>query len=233
MSQFFWKEDLSELAAGNDEYAAFNRRIVNTKKQVLGVRMPDLRRLAKRVAKGMTAADAAAMYGALDESVYEEVLLFGLVLNAAKLTETEHIALTRRYLEKVDSWAGIDVFAEKNARFSGVTYWQFALEMLHEKREFFVRYGIVACMANFLTDEKIAQVFAELRMLKSNAYYVRMAAAWLYATAAVRYYEITMLELQNTAIDPWARRKAYQKMLESRQMSETQKGEIRLTRRLL
>jgi L-arabinose isomerase len=63
MSQFFWKEDLSELAAGNDEYAAFNRRIVNTKKQVLGVRMPDLRRLAKRVAKGMTAADAAAMYG--------------------------------------------------------------------------------------------------------------------------------------------------------------------------
>ena len=96
-----------------------------------------------------------------------------------------------------------------------------------------MRYGIVACMANFLTDEKIAQVFAELRMLKSNAYYVRMAAAWLYATAAVRYYEITMHELQNTTIDPLTRRKAYQKMLESRQMSETQKGEIRLTRRLL
>ena len=181
----------------------------------------------------MTAEDVAVMYGALDESIYEEVLLFGLVLNAAKLTEAEHIALTHQYLERVDSWAEVDVFAEKNARFAGRAYWQFALEMLHENKEFLVRYGIITCMANFLTDEKIAQVFAELRMLKSDAYYVRMAAAWLYATAAVRYYEITMHELQNTTIDPWTRRKAYQKMLESRQMSEAQKREIQLTRKLL
>ena len=225
-----WKRELRDLAVGDDEYAAFNRRIVNTKKQLLGVRTPDLRRLAKRVAKGMTVADVAAMGDAVDAAIFEEVLLFGLVLNAAKLSSADHIALTKQYLEKVDSWAEVDIFAEKNVRFASDEYWQFALEMLHDKREFFIRYGIVMCMANFLTDEKIAQVFAEPRTLTSDAYYVRMAAAWLYATAAVRYYEITMHELQNTIIDPWTRHKAYQKMLESRQMNEVQKATIRSAR---
>jgi len=36
---------LAELAEGNETYAAFNKRIVNTDMPVVGVRVPDLRRL--------------------------------------------------------------------------------------------------------------------------------------------------------------------------------------------
>ncbi len=52
-----WHARLHELARGNEEYAAFNKRIVNTGKEVVGVRVPDLRRLARQLAKTMTGAD--------------------------------------------------------------------------------------------------------------------------------------------------------------------------------
>ena len=48
---------LETLAQGNESYAAFNQRIVNTKMPVIGVRVPDLRRLARELAPNMSAAD--------------------------------------------------------------------------------------------------------------------------------------------------------------------------------
>jgi len=45
---------LETLAQGNETYAAFNKRIVNTKMDVIGVRVPDLRRLARELAPNMS-----------------------------------------------------------------------------------------------------------------------------------------------------------------------------------
>ena len=46
---------LETLAQGNETYAAFSQRIVNTKMPVIGVRVPDLRRLARKLAPDMSA----------------------------------------------------------------------------------------------------------------------------------------------------------------------------------
>ncbi len=207
-----WYARLYDLARGNEEYAAFNKRIVNTGKEVIGVRVPDLRRLARQLAKTMTGADDFKRFlGEVDWRVFSE----------------EHIALAKKYLVKADSWAEIDIFAEKNARFATAEYWQFAIESIQDDREFVARYGVIAMMSNFLDDAHIDQVFRQLRQPKNDAYYVKMACAWLYATAAIDYYELTMTELERPEIDPWTRRKAYQKMLESRRLTGEQKTEIR------
>ncbi len=226
-----WRSRLHELAQGNEEYAEFNKRIVNTGKQVVGVRVPDLRRLARQVAKTMAGADDAQRFlDEADEAVYEEVMLAGLVLNAVKLTSEEHIALAKEYLGKVDSWAEIDSFVERKARFATAEYWQFALEATGDDWEFVIRYGVIAMMSNFLDAEHIDQVFQRLRELESDAYYVKMACAWLYATSAIDHYDLVMAELERPEIDLWTRRKAYQKMLESRRLSDEQKGAIRSAR---
>jgi len=47
---------LTELSEGNVKYAEFNKRVVNTQKEVLGVRTHDMRKLAKDIAKGMDTA---------------------------------------------------------------------------------------------------------------------------------------------------------------------------------
>ena len=209
---------LTNLAQGNESYAAFNKRIVNTKMPVIGVRVPDLRRLARELAPDMSAADISKLLTAQNKS-FDYVLLCGLLITHARLDDQTAIDLTKQYLPHVDSWAHIDTFVEKKRRFAGDIWWDFALECLQNETEFAVRYGVVSLMTNFLDEAHIDQVFAALRNVKHDGYYVKMALAWLYATAAVNFFELTLAELENEHIDAWTRNKAYQKMRESRRFT--------------
>ena len=219
------KTQLTNLAQGNETYAAFNQRIVNTKMPVVGVRVPDLRRLARELAPNMSAADISKLLTAKNRS-FDYVLLCGLLITHARLDDQAAIDLTKQYLPCVDSWAHIDIFIEKKRRFAGEVWWDFALECLQNEDEFAVRYGVISLMTNFLDKAHIDQVFAVLRNVKHDGYYVKMALAWLYATAAVHFFELTLAELENEHIDTWTRNKAYQKMRESQRFTPEQQAVI-------
>ena len=217
---------LTELAQGNETYAEFNKRIVNTKMPVIGVRVPDLRRLARELAPDISAADISRLLTAKNKS-FDYVLLCGLLITHARLDEQTAIDLTKQYLPLVDSWAHIDVFIEKKRRFAGELWWDFALECLQGEAEFTVRYGVISLMTNFLDKARIDRVFAALRNVRHDGYYVKMGLAWLYATAAVHFFELTLAELENGHIDAWTRNKAYQKMRESRRFTPEEQRIIR------
>ena len=210
---------LETLAQGNESYAAFNKRIVNTKMPVIGVRIPDLRRLARELAPDMSAADISKLLTAKNKS-FDYVLLCGLLITHARLDDQTAIDLAKRYLPRVDSWAHIDVFA-------GEVWWGFALECLRSEAEFTVRYGVISLMTNFLDKAHIDQVFAALQNVRHDGYYVKMGLAWLYATAAVNFFELTLAELESRHIDAWTRNKAYQKMRESRRFTPEEQHIIR------
>ena len=216
---------LNALSQGNETYAAFNKRIVNTKMPVIGVRVPDLRQLARKLAPDMSAADISKLLTAKNKS-FDYVLLCGLLITHARLDDLVAIDLAKQYLPLVDSWAHIDVFVEKKRRFAGEVWWDFALECLQNEAEFTVRYGVISLMTNFLDEAHIDQVFAALRRIKHDGYYVKMALAWLYATAAINFFELTLAELENGHIDAWTRNKAYQKMRESRRFTPEQQAVI-------
>ena len=216
---------IAKLAEGNESYAAFNRRIFNTKMPVIGVRVPDLRRLARELAPNMSAADISELLTVQDKS-FDYVLLCGLLITHARIDDQTAIDLTKQYLPHVDSWAHIDVFVEKKRRFASEAWWDFALECLQSEAEFTVRYGVISLMTNFLDEAHIDQVFAALRRIKHDGYYVKMALAWLYATAAVHFFELTLDELESGHIDAWTRNKAYQKMRESRRFTPEEQNVI-------
>jgi len=216
---------LTDLAQGNETYAVFNKRIVNTNMPIIGVRVPDLRRLARGLAPNISAADISKLLTAKNES-FDYVLLCGLLITHARLDDQMAIDLTKQYLPCVDSWALIHTFVEKKRRFAGEVWRDFALECLQSEAEFTVRYGVISLMTNFLDEAHIDQVFAVLRNVKHDGYYVKMALAWLYATAAVHFFELTLAELENGHIDAWTRNKAYQKMRESRRFTPEQQAVI-------
>ena len=216
---------LTKLAEGNEAYAEFNKRIINTKMSVIGVRVPDLRRLARELASDVGAAEISELLTVQDES-FDYLLLCGLLITHARLDDQTAIDLTKQYLPRIDSWAHIDVFIEKKRRFAGESWWNFALECLQSEAEFTVRYGVVSLMTNFLDEAHINQVFAALRNITHDGYYVKMALAWLYATAAVNFFELTLAELENGHIDTWTRNKAYQKMRESRRFTPEQQDVV-------
>ena len=216
---------LTKLAEGNEAYAEFNKRIVNTKMPVIGVRVPDLRRLSRELAPDVSAAEISELPTVQDES-FDYLLLCGLLITHARLDDQTAIDLTKQYLPRVDSWAHVDVFIEKKRRFAGESWWNFALECLQSEAEFTVRYGVVSLMTNFLDEAHIDKVFAALKNVRHDGYYVKMALAWLYATAAVNFFELTLTELENGHVDAWTRNKAYQKMRESRRFTPEQQDAI-------
>lgn len=214
--------DLHALAIGNDDYAAFNRRIVNTQQAVLGVRVPDMRRLAKAVAKEATADDTRKL---LDEksNIFEYIFTVGLIISYAKLDDAAAITLTQKWLGQVDSWAQIDSVADKNRRYMHTAWRKFVLECLESRQEFSVRFGVIVLMTNYLDEAHIDEVLDKLRAVKHDGYYVKMALAWTYATAAINFFDKVMNELASGTIDPWTTKKSYQKMRESRRFTEEQR----------
>ncbi|MDO4643385.1 MAG: DNA alkylation repair protein [Cardiobacteriaceae bacterium] len=218
--------ELRTLADDNIDYIAFNRRIVNTKKTLYGVRIPALRKLAKRLAKNATAATIST-YLDTHPNTFEHHLLAGIIINRAQLNDAEALALTCHYLKRVDSWAEIDSFVEKKPRLAPDTAWTLAHQILNSTKEQTVRFAIVLLMQHFLDDEHLSTVFTALRSVQHDGYYVRMAMAWLYAEAAVNHFHATLQELQNPQLNDWTRRKALQKMRESRRFSLDQQAEIR------
>ncbi len=223
---------LLELTEGNEEYAQFNKRIVNTNKTVLGVRIPDLRKLAQKLAKDSSLKDIDQLLNSIDPKIYENTLLAGLTITYSSLSSAEQIELAKKYLKLVDSWAEIDSFVPKR-RHDLDQWWDFADDCLSSPHEFTVRYGVVEMMGNFLTEDRIKSVFDRLRQVKHNGYYVKMGMAWLYASAAVKFYHLTIDEVTTAPIDPWTKAKALQKMLESRCFDDQQKQIIRTLRQKL
>lgn len=223
--------ELARLARGNAEYAEFNKRIVKTDKVVLGVRTPDMKKLAKETARGMDFAGVNNLLDEVDAGVYEEVLLAGMVINYAKISEVEKLELTERYLGMVDNWAHVDGFVEVwRRKYDRKLWWDYSLRALRSDAEFVVRYGVICLMSNYLDEEYITATLDAVRTVKHEGYYVKMGLAWLYATAAVRDFERVMGELGRKEVEPWVRKKAYQKMLESYRITDAQKAEIRLVR---
>ncbi|MDR2063639.1 MAG: DNA alkylation repair protein [Candidatus Nomurabacteria bacterium] len=222
-----WRQKLQELATGNSQFAQFSKPIINSQKTILGVRTPDLRKLAKDLARPLDFAGVQSFAESIQPEIFEEVLLLGFIINYAKLSDLERIQLTKQYLKLVDSWAQIDLVVATRPKINSPLWWDFALKCLNSKAEFTVRFGVIFLMTHFLTDQSIDQTFAALRQVRHDGYYVKMALAWLYATAAVKYFGPTLQEIARPTLPNWTRQKSLQKMLESRRFSEAQKQQIR------
>ncbi len=219
--------ELDRLSVGNAEYAEFNKRIVATDKQVLGVRTPDLRKLAKRIAKDWDFNDIKQFLNELNDDVYEQVILVGLLINQIKLSDTEKLELTKLYLAKVDSWAHIDIFVESKPNNQTDFWYKVAIGCLGSDREFTVRYGVVLLMKNFLRPDYIDKVLEAVSSIEYQGFYVKLAIAWLYAELAVDFYDRAMTSILEHQIDNWTSKKALQKMLESNRISSENKASIR------
>lgn len=225
------RTELNALAKGNQEFIEFTKRTINTNKAILGVRTPDIRKLAKSAAKTTDFAWVKQLLGQIDIHIYEEILFAGLLINYTKLTDLEKLTLTRIYLKKCDNWALIDTFVEIHRRkYDRKFWWNYSLQTLKSHQEFTVRYGIVNLMSNYLDTEYLERTLTKIRQVKLDKYYAKMAQAWLYATAAVHNFDRIIAELKDPAIDSWIRKKACQKILESYRITSVQKSIIRTFR---
>jgi len=224
------KEKLKIFADKNSaDFVNFSKKIVVSQKEIIGVRVPDMRKIAKETVKNLSFEDLISVIDNCDKNIFEEVFVCGLMINYSKFSDEEKIKATKIYLEFVDSWALIDSAAVpgKSEKINKNLWAKFVEECLFSQKEFVVRFGIIFMLAHFVRENEIDWVLENLRKVKHDEYYVKMAAAWLYAEAARDFFDKTMSELMNEKIDTWIKNKAFQKMLESFRISSEKKETIR------
>jgi 3-methyladenine DNA glycosylase AlkD len=209
---------LTEAAKGNEDYREFNARIVNDQSvDYLGVRMPDLRKIAKEIASG----DWRAFLVENTWQTHEEKMLVMLLPQyiRPKLVLSELFSYFNEILPHLSSWAQTDTLAMKFPQISDqkTESYKRIVDYVLSDEPWTIRLGIILLMSNFLDDEFIDGVLILIKNIQNEDYYVKMAAAWLLAEAAVHYRE--KVEKVLAQVGPETAKFARQKIRDSRRVS--------------
>lgn len=174
---------------------------------IIGVRIPILRKIAKRAAKENAFVDCR---------YFEEKAVRGMMIGYSSVPLEEKMKRLCDFVPLIDNWAVCDTVCStlKFAADNRETVWNFIVPYL-TKSEYEVRFAVVMMLNYFLCDEYIDKVFDALANLKSGRYYADMAAAWTVSKAFLKYPQKTLRLIDSRRLSPWIHNKSIQKIRES------------------
>lgn len=206
---------------GDTTYADFNKKFITTKYQIIGVRIPLLRKFAKEL---------EPEYIELGENLtHEEILLYGFSAGNFK-TDEEQLEYLQNILPYIDNWATCDCIVPTLKKLTSEKAYNYFTNLLKDSREFYVRVGLIGLMRFFIKSDKISAILENISNIKTSAYYVQMATAWFYAELAISNFNLAKQEILNTQ-DKFICNKAISKARESFRLSKEQKQELLLLRK--
>lgn len=217
------------LALEDPGYREFHGGLLPGVENILGVRVPKLRKLARQIAKG----DWERFLRENDREWYEKDMLQGLVIGCAKMDFNRRLTLIREFLPRINNWAVCDVFCGslKDTEKHKEQMWEFLQSCLSSDEEYVIRFGVVMLLSYFVEKEYAAQAFAAFDAIQSDAYYVRMAVAWAVSVYYVKLPEETDAYLAHNQLDDWTYNKALQKITESYRVDKETKEQLRSRKR--
>ena len=207
--------------AKDEGYRAFHGGLLPDTEDLLGVRTPALRQMAKQLLRG----DYRGFLALARDDTYEERMLQGLVISDEKCPLSEKLEDFRHFIPKIDNWAICDMVAGsckwKEAELPAV--WDFFLPYLHSAREFEVRFAVVQLMEYFHGDADADRVLAAYQTVSHPGYYVTMALGWALSVFFVRQREKTLALLRAKTLSPAVQNTAIRKCRESLRVSAADK----------
>lgn len=222
------RKQLLELA--EPSYQKFSSNLLPGVDNLLGVRIPLLRKLAKSIAKG----DWRAYLHNACEDTFEETMLQGMVIGYAKADTDELLRYVSNFIPKITNWSVCDSFCSGLKKLyvqDSLSLWEFLQPYITDHREFFVRFGVIMLRCYYLDDAHIDHVLALLAAIRHDGYYAKMAVAWALCDAYIVFPEKTSHYLKPNQFDALTYQKALQKMLESRCIDTETKKQIRKQKR--
>ena len=215
---------LASLSSG-PELIAFQSKVIPGIANMIGVRTPALRKIAKTLLKG----DWRGFLAMDDHSHFELDMLAANIIANAKCDPDERFALIAQFLPHISNWAVCDMIGMdmKCARKYPAEFWTFIEPLWQCEHEFTLRFPIVLSLSQFLNDAYIERVLAHLLGVRSEAYYVRMALAWAYSCCFIEFADETLPLFERGDIaDAWVHNKAIQKTRESRRVNAALKAHL-------
>ena len=211
------------------EYAVFQARLTPgvPVERFIGVRVPDVRRLAKELNKEGSYSD---FLKELPHRYYDENMLHGLLISEIR-DYGQCIDEVERFLPYIDNWAVCDTISPKVFRKNKSQLIDKIQEWSVSKHTYTCRFGIEMLMSHFLDEDFRLQYLEIPAVVKSEEYYVNMMLAWFYATALAKQWDATLPYLEKNRLDIWVHNKTIQKARESYRITPERKELLRAMKR--
>ena len=222
MDMFLIKQQLNSSV--DEKFQKFTAKIVNSRHQILGVTIPNLRAIAKQIVR----EDAVAFLNQNQMSNYEEMMLQGFVVGYSKLPAEIKLKYLDDYVSRIADWSECDSVVA-TLKFFGNDQdkiFKYLDKFFCSDKEFEKRFAIVSYLNYFLNDDYIDLVLDRLLSVKSSYYYVNMAVAWAVSVCFVKYFEKTLSKFTSSELDIFTFNKTIQKCKESFRLTKDQKDII-------
>ena len=213
--EFKDKNDITDFLLRNadEEYREFTAKLTPNidKESIIGVRVPLLRKLSKKLKNTDVATD---FLHSLPHSYLEENHLHGFLIEHSTDFDTA-ISLLENFLPYINNWATCDTVRPKIFKKHTDKLFQKIKLWLKSDHTYSVRYAI-GLLNSFYLDEHFESEHLQLvDGIKSDEYYINMMIAWYFATALCKQYDDAVKILENRTLPLWVHNKAIQKARES------------------
>lgn len=220
---------ISELFALQDaEYAEFQKKLIpDTKYEMIGVRTPQLRKLAKDI---IATTETDKFLETLPHRYFDENQLHAFLISLTKDFDT-CIRQVDAFLPFVDNWATCDqmsprVFAKNKDKLVPHIY-----RWMESTETYTIRFGIGMLLQHCLDDDFREEYLEKVARVDNGEYYVRMMVAWYFATALAKQYGSAVRYIEGNRLDARTHNRTIQKAVESYRIPSETKEYLKTLRR--
>ena len=213
------------LSMQDIKYRDFNAKLIPNidAGRIIGVRMPDIRALAKEI------KDEEYIDSFLDELPHkyqEENILHGIILSYYKDIDLLLKKLDI-FLTYADNWAVTDIISPKIFKKYPDKVYEYILKWINSNEEYKIRFGVVSLLQFYLDDNYDKKILMDVKKIKYDSYYVKMAISWFYSFALIKQYDDTVKLFESKKLDKWIHNKSIQKAIESYRINDEKKNYLR------
>ena len=207
----------------------FSKSLIPNSLPMLGVKVPDLRKIAKDISN-----DNPILF--LDSNplnIYELEMLQAMVIGYMKKDLNVILNFARTFIPLIHDWSVNDCFCQtfKIAKKHQEEVWNCLKEFFTSKAEFELRCVVVMMLSHFINDEYVDEVIKFIDTTYHDGYYYKIACAWCLQVIMVKYPDKCYEYLKCNNLDNWTHNKAISKMVESFRISNDMKEKVKKLKR--
>ena len=209
----------------DEKYRDFQVKLIPTvdPATVIGVRTPELRKLAKELSKR---DDIDAFLETLPHNHFDENQLHAFILSGMK-DFTKCMTGVCGFLPFIDNWATCDQLSPKVFGKNKAELLAYINEWLQSDETYTIRFAAGMLMEHFLDDDFDIKYPEMVAAIESDEYYVNMMRAWYFATALAKQYDRVISFIEEKRLDKWTHNKTIQKSVESYRIAPEQKAYLK------
>lgn len=203
------------------DYAKFQHKLAPTvsEDKFIGVRMPKLRSLCKKLIENNQVGD---FLDQLPHLYHDENLLHSLLISEIKDFDV-CIKEVNKFLPYIDNWAVCDSLSPKVFNKNKDKLIGYIKKRTESDQTYTIRFGVKILMEHFL-DEDFKEEFLKIpEKIHSDEYYVQMGIAWFYSTALIKQWDATIPYIEKSRLDKPIHNMTIQKARDSRRIGNDRK----------